>query len=90
VVLRPSRQLISRIIECSFPIFYPVVSLLEQNCSYECRLEAAVQRLISLCSVLNEMEPLRVLNHMFIPQEVHVYADMGGMIYVVQRNSLDT
>ncbi|KAG0587429.1 hypothetical protein KC19_2G163800 [Ceratodon purpureus] len=32
-------------------------------------LEAAVQRLTSLCSVLNEMEPLRVLNHMFVPRE---------------------
>jgi NCK-associated protein 1 len=33
-------------------------------------LEAAMQRLTSLCSVVNQMEPLRVLNHMFLPHEV--------------------
>jgi NCK-associated protein 1 len=32
-------------------------------------LEAAMQRLTSLCSVVNQMEPLRVLNHMFLPRE---------------------
>jgi hypothetical protein len=29
-----------------------------------------MQRLTSLCSVVNQMEPLRVLNHMFLPREV--------------------
>eukprot|EP01018_Ginkgo_biloba_P029851 Gb_16727 [translate_table: standard] len=32
-------------------------------------LEAAVQRLTSLCSVLNEMEPICVLNHVFVLRE---------------------
>ncbi|KAL2631653.1 hypothetical protein R1flu_016339 [Riccia fluitans] len=32
-------------------------------------LEAAVQRLVGLCSVLNEMEPVRILNHIYIPRE---------------------
>ncbi|KAJ7555822.1 hypothetical protein O6H91_05G056100 [Diphasiastrum complanatum] len=32
-------------------------------------LEAAIQRLTSLCSELNEIEPLCVLNHVFVPRE---------------------
>lgn len=32
-------------------------------------LEAAVQRLTSLCSALNEMEPICVLNHVFVLRE---------------------
>ncbi|KMZ72374.1 hypothetical protein ZOSMA_166G00750 [Zostera marina] len=32
-------------------------------------LEAATQRLTSLCSVLNDMEPIRVLNHVFVLRE---------------------
>lgn len=32
-------------------------------------LEAAVQRLTSLCSVLNEMEPICILNHVFVLRE---------------------
>lgn len=46
-----------------------------------CRLEAAVQRLTSLCSVLNEMEPLRVLNHMFVPREVTSVSEISLYIY---------
>lgn len=34
------------------------------------RLEAAVQRLTNLCSVLNDMEPICVLNHVFVLREV--------------------
>jgi len=33
-------------------------------------LEAAMQRLTSLCSVLNDMEPICVLNHVFVLREV--------------------
>ncbi|KAJ4785686.1 transcription activator [Rhynchospora pubera] len=32
-------------------------------------LEAAIQRLTSLCSVLNDMEPICVLNHVFVLRE---------------------
>ncbi|CAN4080362.1 unnamed protein product [Withania somnifera] len=32
-------------------------------------LEAAMQRLTNLCSVLNDMEPICVLNHVFVPRE---------------------
>eukprot|EP00252_Welwitschia_mirabilis_P021329 TRINITY_DN5452_c0_g1_i3.p1 TRINITY_DN5452_c0_g1~~TRINITY_DN5452_c0_g1_i3.p1 ORF type:complete len:1244 (-),score=247.08 TRINITY_DN5452_c0_g1_i3:983-4714(-) len=32
-------------------------------------LEAAVQRLTSLCSVLNEMEPICIMNHVFVLRE---------------------
>lgn len=39
------------------------------------RLEAAMQRLTNLCSVLNDMEPICVLNHVFVLREVrHVLA----------------
>lgn len=34
------------------------------------RLEAAMQRLTNLCSVLNDMEPICVLNHVFVLREV--------------------
>lgn len=34
------------------------------------RLEAALQRLTNLCSVLNDMEPICVLNHVFVLREV--------------------
>jgi hypothetical protein len=34
------------------------------------RLEAAMQRLTSLCSILNDMEPICVLNHVFVLREV--------------------
>jgi NCK-associated protein 1 len=33
-------------------------------------LEAAMQRLTNLCSVLNDMEPICVLNHVFVLREV--------------------
>ncbi len=33
-----------------------------------------MQRLTSLCSVLNEMEPVRVVNHMFVPREVRSFS----------------
>ncbi|KAK8946950.1 putative protein NAP1 [Platanthera zijinensis] len=33
------------------------------------RLEAAMQRLTSLCSVLNDMEPICVINHVFVLRE---------------------
>ncbi|XP_074349718.1 protein NAP1-like isoform X3 [Apium graveolens] len=32
-------------------------------------LEAAMQRLTNLCSVLNDMEPICVLNHVFVLRE---------------------
>lgn len=35
------------------------------------RLEAAMQRLTNLCSVLNDMEPVCVLNHVFVLREVY-------------------
>lgn len=35
------------------------------------RLEAAMQRLTNLCSVLNDMEPICVLNHVFVLREVN-------------------
>ncbi|GAB2213864.1 hypothetical protein Droror1_Dr00018186 [Drosera rotundifolia] len=34
-------------------------------------LEAAMQRLTNLCSVLNDMEPICVLNHVFVLREFH-------------------
>lgn len=37
------------------------------------RLEAAMQRLTNLCSVLNDMEPICVLNHVFVLREVSPY-----------------
>lgn len=43
------------------------------SCSFELcndRLEAAMQRLTNLCSVLNDMEPICVLNHVFVLREV--------------------
>ncbi|PHU25654.1 Protein NAP1 [Capsicum chinense] len=42
------------------------------SCSFELcndRLEAAMQRLTNLCSVLNDMEPICVLNHVFVLRE---------------------
>ncbi|KAL5232560.1 hypothetical protein ABZP36_031336 [Zizania latifolia] len=48
-------------------------------------LEAAMQRLTSLCSVLNDMEPICVLNHVFILREAGV--DMLG--YVVNWSNRD-
>ncbi|XXG60202.1 hypothetical protein AAC387_Pa04g2166 [Persea americana] len=33
-------------------------------------LEAAMQRLTNLCSVLNDMEPICVLNHVFVLREM--------------------
>lgn len=36
------------------------------------RLEAAMQRLTNLCSVLNDMEPICVLNHVFVLREVRL------------------
>lgn len=49
-----------------------------QDCHWSCftlhsvngRLEAAMQRLTNLCSVLNDMEPICVLNHVFVLREV--------------------
>lgn len=38
--------------------------------SFNDRLEAAMQRLTNLCSVLNDMEPICVLNHVFVLREV--------------------
>lgn len=38
--------------------------------NYNDRLEAAMQRLTNLCSVLNDMEPICVLNHVFVLREV--------------------
>ncbi|XP_024527538.1 protein NAP1 isoform X1 [Selaginella moellendorffii] len=32
-------------------------------------IDAAVQRLTTFCSVINEMEPVRVVNHVFVPRE---------------------
>ena len=37
------------------------------------RLEAGMQRLTNLCSVLNDMEPICVLNHAFVLREVSPY-----------------
>lgn len=37
------------------------------------RLEAAMQRLTNLCSVLNDMEPICVLNHVFVLREVSLH-----------------
>ncbi|KAK7362524.1 hypothetical protein VNO77_04640 [Canavalia gladiata] len=43
-------------------------SLPENNSSIK-MLEAAMQRLTNLCSVLNDMEPICVLNHVFVLRE---------------------
>ncbi|KAK1303703.1 putative protein NAP1 [Acorus calamus] len=43
-------------------------SYLENNNSIK-MLEAALQRLTNLCSVLNDMEPICVLNHVFVLRE---------------------
>lgn len=40
------------------------------SCVCDSRLEAAMQRLTNLCSVLNDMEPICVLNHVFVLREV--------------------
>ncbi|CAI9760029.1 unnamed protein product [Fraxinus pennsylvanica] len=34
-------------------------------------LEAAMQRLTNLCSIVNDMEPICVLNHVFVLREVN-------------------
>jgi adenosine/AMP kinase len=44
-----------------------------------------MQRLTSLCSVLNDMEPIGVLNHVFVLREVctiyvHCEVDMHDML----------
>ncbi|XP_073011838.1 probable protein NAP1 [Typha latifolia] len=40
-----------------------------ENCNSVKMLEAAMQRLTNLCSVLNDMEPICVLNHVFVLRE---------------------
>ncbi|GMI87865.1 GNARLED, NCK-ASSOCIATED PROTEIN 1 [Hibiscus trionum] len=53
------------------PVAYPLPgheSYPENNNSIK-MLEAAMQRLTNLCSVLNDMEPICVLNHIFVLRE---------------------
>ncbi|MBA0849023.1 hypothetical protein Goshw_010122 [Gossypium schwendimanii] len=44
-------------------------------------LEAAMQRLTNLCSVLNDMEPICVLNHVFVLREVSIDMFQVGYLY---------
>lgn len=61
---------------CRMPFFFSETSLnwvvLKWRVGYffTNRLEAAMQRLTNLCSVLNDMEPVCVLNHVFVLREV--------------------
>lgn len=51
----------------------PVILLFNVPVFSNGRLEAAMQRLTNLCSVLNDMEPICVLNHVFVLREVRVH-----------------
>ncbi|CAM6099238.1 unnamed protein product [Calypogeia fissa] len=55
------------VVNFDFPL--PGIESEPQNKDSIKMLEAAVQRLVGLCSVLNEMEPVRILNHIYIPRE---------------------
>lgn len=50
----------------------------ENNSSIK-MLEAAVQRLTNLCSVLNDMEPICVLNHVFVLREYMRECILGNL-----------
>ncbi|XP_004293766.1 PREDICTED: protein NAP1 isoform X1 [Fragaria vesca subsp. vesca] len=50
----------------------------ENNASIK-MLEAAVQRLTNLCSVLNDMEPICVLNHVFVLREYMRECILGNL-----------
>lgn len=50
----------------------------ENNASVK-MLEAAVQRLTNLCSVLNDMEPICVLNHVFVLREYMRECFLGNL-----------
>lgn len=49
---------------------------------FQNRLEAAMQRLTNLCSVLNDMEPICVLNHVFVLREVW-HASFNSSLFCV-------
>lgn len=63
-----------KILQCChnpFWSFCPLQYFFQQIlCLFNARLEAAMQRLTNLCSVLNDMEPICVLNHVFVLREV--------------------
>ena len=61
--------------KCEFPFVLSSFPLCYLGCKFSIfcfddRLEAAMQRLTNLCSVLNDMEPICVLNHVFVLREV--------------------
>uniref|UniRef100_A0A1D1YCP6 Protein NAP1 n=1 Tax=Anthurium amnicola TaxID=1678845 RepID=A0A1D1YCP6_9ARAE len=53
----------------SFGLLLPGHESYPENNSSVKMLEAAMQRLTNLCSVLNDMEPICVLNHVFVLRE---------------------
>jgi hypothetical protein len=50
-------------------------------------LEAAIQRLTNLCSILNDMEPICVINHVFVLREVSLLDFKFGRKTYIWLNS---
>ncbi|KAL6567180.1 histone chaperone [Orobanche gracilis] len=55
--------------KASYGFHFPGYESYPENNSSIKMLEAAMQRLTNLCSVLNDMEPICVLNHVFVLRE---------------------
>ncbi|KAI8004550.1 Protein NAP1 [Camellia lanceoleosa] len=53
-----------------FGFHFPGYESYPENDSSIKMLEVAMQRLTNLCSVLNDMEPICVLNHVFVLKEL--------------------
>ncbi|XP_047335582.1 protein NAP1 [Impatiens glandulifera] len=71
---------------------FPGYESFPENSASVNMLEAAMQRLMNLCSVLNDMEPICVLNHVFVLREYMRECILGNFkrrLHAVLKNDSD-